>query len=498
MSKEDVITQLERTIQDKEKAVHGLQKQLSEEANKTNRLHEITQQIKNENDRLSKTLVQRDQVVADLQSENNRIDERYQETRNEIDYLHEEIKTLEFKLAHSQKEGQDFKSLLESFDMKLLSSRNALELKERLDQVEIELNDVKNENVELNAHIFALDEFMRDKEQQCDQLEEDNGRLHDELNKFKTKSNTNNRQFMENLQIFLNSSDVSLKDVHAFLVNLCFFLKKSSSDDQQAALFNWNSDPITKLFRKARASRNRAVLKRLQVNLKSLNEFYANDTSNIGKQMITYMSEQLMHRAIMNGQLKFVCEAIRKNQGQCSTSAGSCLTASNNGSSLIKTKRTNDTAHDETSRDENIFRIASELLLYDEDSLRRYGVWFLALACIANLFSNFILLSRLSGQLLNEAEHLNQLDCVLRTVRKLRRKQYFTVTKEMEQIGVDCDGLVDCVDIEAEESEDEEEVANHWKLNFDAYLNHITTCKLLWILTITQAGCERLLFSSRR
>ncbi len=376
MSKEDVITQLERTIQGKEKAIHELEQLLNEETGMSNRLHETVQHLKQDSEKANKHLSQQEHVVVELKAENKHIEEKYQEAKNEIDYLQEEIKTLEFKFAHSQKEVQDFKNLLDTFDMKLLNSRNALELKERVDQLENELNDVKNENVDLNAHIFALDEFMRDKEQQCDQLEDLNRDL---ANKLRSESNSNNCKFMDNLQMFLNSNDVCLNDLYALLVNLCFHLKRcTSSSSQKVSEYNLNDDKILDLFRKVVSyGRRRVTIKSLHCNLKSLGKLCAatDTTANINRQLITYMSEQLMHKAIINGQLKFVCDVLRQKQ----TSTGFCLTSSNSGSNLIKTKRNslhidsaNDAADmDSMSRDENICKIASELLLYDEDSLRK-------------------------------------------------------------------------------------------------------------------------------
>ncbi|MFM7767646.1 MAG: hypothetical protein ACKO9S_07305, partial [Bacteroidota bacterium] len=36
------------------------------------------------------------------------------------------------------------------------------------------LNDLKEENVDLNDHIYSIDVFMREKDQQCDQLQKEN------------------------------------------------------------------------------------------------------------------------------------------------------------------------------------------------------------------------------------------------------------------------------------------------------------------------------------
>jgi hypothetical protein len=54
--------------------------------------------------------------------------------------------------------------------------------------------------------------------------------------------------------------------------------------------------------------------------------------------------------------------------------------------------------------------------------------------------------------LLNEAEHLTELDCVISTIRKLRQKQFLTIVREFEQANTDDDYLVDCVDIDTNEN----------------------------------------------
>lgn len=57
------------------------------------------------------------------------------------------------------------------------------------------------------------------------------------------------------------------------------------------------------------------------------------------------------------------------------------------------------TVQQHSEQDEKLLKLASELLLSDEDSLKN-----------------------LSAQLLNEAKHLTQLNCVLSTLNKIRNK----------------------------------------------------------------------------
>ena len=85
-----------------------------------------------------------------------------------IENLQEEVKTLEFKLAHSQKELCDYKNLLNSIDLSINNNNNQ---DGKVEKYEQEFNEAKNENKYLNEHIYALNEFIRDKEAQNEAYE---------------------------------------------------------------------------------------------------------------------------------------------------------------------------------------------------------------------------------------------------------------------------------------------------------------------------------------
>ncbi len=122
--------------------------------------------------------------------------------------------------------------------------------------------------------------------------------------------------------------------------------------------------------------------------LKQLIKFInSSGLTKFNNQIVSYMAEQLIHKAALNGHLKFACEILRNKKKETSSSASNDYCVSSD-SSILKSEQ-----------DEKIFRLASELLQSDEDSLRK-----------------------LSAQLLNESQHLTQLNMVLSSLSKLRLK----------------------------------------------------------------------------
>jgi len=140
------------------------------------------------------------------------------------------------------------------------------------------------------------------------------------------------------------------------------------------------------------------------------------------------MAEQLVHRSALNGNLKFACEMLRRKYS-CQETNSSLLIESKN-LEVVEQQSLGDLS--ENSQDERIFRLASELLLSDEGSLRK-----------------------LSAQVLNEAQHLAQLECILNTLRKIRWKHLKLRSKEkLEQCIEEVDAV--CGDFEESASEDDE------------------------------------------
>ena len=123
--------------------------------------------MSNELNRLNSYIDQQDSRINELTKAKYDLEVKVNTTnessRNEIENLQEEVKTLEFKLAHSQKELCDYKNLLNSID---LSTNNNNNQDGKVEKLEQELNEAKNENNYLNEHIYPLDEFIRDKEAQ--------------------------------------------------------------------------------------------------------------------------------------------------------------------------------------------------------------------------------------------------------------------------------------------------------------------------------------------
>jgi len=118
------------------------------------------------------------------------------------------------------------------------------------------------------------------------------------------------------------------------------------------------------------------------------------DLMQFNSQIVTYMAEQLVHKASLNGNLKFACDFLRKKLHSSSHEQ----VESNETASILSTR---------SEQDEKIFKLASELLLSDEQQLRK-----------------------LSSHVLNEAQHMQQLNWVLNTLRKLRWKHLKLKSKE--------------------------------------------------------------------
>ena len=263
MSKEEVITQLEKQLKEKEKHILILTEQLDEEMLQTNKFQEAinvemnraselgaqlkkctnekylcVDQLEVVRDELKKSydtqqhlevnLAQSNAIKDKLEVELNNLQEY---SRNELEIMQEEIKTLEYKLVHSQRQAQEYQSILEDMDLANTNAINAMsqvlsacggsfeyndqmstnsnlqnrlkrnqslvqlitqqilqikdkcveQLSERLQCVQNELDEVKEENVDLNGHIYSIDVFMREKEAQCDQYQKEKEELEAQL-----------------------------------------------------------------------------------------------------------------------------------------------------------------------------------------------------------------------------------------------------------------------------------------------------------------------------
>jgi hypothetical protein len=554
ISKEEVINHLEKQLKEKEKQIQSLSKQLNDEMTQSskyqdafnmelNRNTQLNDQLKSLNENLSEQysdelenykeqilksksiLGQYELNINQLSNEKNKFElelKSLQEySRNEIEILQEEVKTLEYKLVFTQRQAQEYQSLLEDMDATNSNSFNYLsqlfvsmggslsslgiqdlnaangsnsntnslqsclkrnqsyvnllmqnileiknsnfdELKQTLGQLQGELDEVREENVELNDHIYSIDVYMREKEAESEKLQKEKEDLEAEINSLKFKSSnlflsckksTSNDRFYERddfYRIFVkilceNLSDQTqnFNEFFLILINLVqFLLSYESSEDLTAnetalidfirhKLCNFDDsareftlDKMRKYFTNkfstsssssSTASINKSNLINLRLSLKKLIK-YLNSTelNQFNTQIISYMAEQLIHKSALNGHLKFACELLRKkfesptvipsikncnNINNSSPSGVSNNNAVTNLTSSVQPNANLSNGLNINEQDEKIFKLASELLLSDEDSLRK-----------------------LSTQVLNEAQHLNQLNCVLNTLRKYRWK----------------------------------------------------------------------------
>ena len=283
MSKEEVITSLEKQLKDKDKNLNILTEKLAEEISGANRYQnaldsvhvdnmELTNDIKTQkleldslyskeleilNEKLNEMKLEVESVQKKMEISLISNEELSLEMKNSNELLEsaqEEIKTLEYKLVHSQRQAHEYQSMLEDMDltnsntlnfMQQFNMRNDLntqiqllcndnleknnlpinsssiqfklkrnqyqvqllnqqilvkkmkdfkELNEQLEKNLIELNELKEENVELNDHIYSIDVFMREKDQQCDQYQNEKVILSNKLEeKIRELQNFNNK-----------------------------------------------------------------------------------------------------------------------------------------------------------------------------------------------------------------------------------------------------------------------------------------------------------------
>jgi hypothetical protein len=264
MSKEEVITQLEKQLKEKDKQIQTLTDRVNEQVAAVSRYQTAledeqaksqmlaadlkchtdqrfayTQQISELEAGLAKSNANSTQLQGRLQQallDNEALAKSAKQntefTRNEMDTLQEEVKTLEYKLVHSQRQALEYQAILEDLDTANSSAcgffqqlgsgsggqllvddgvpgkdgsiqsrlrRNQLQVQLQAQQVILkkvaeceevgealkrarqELEELKEENVELNEHIYSIDVFMREKDQQCDQYQREKEEMGEEL-----------------------------------------------------------------------------------------------------------------------------------------------------------------------------------------------------------------------------------------------------------------------------------------------------------------------------
>lgn len=560
MSKEEVITQLEKHLKDKEKQIQALTNQLNEELAQTaryqdalnleqNRSNHLNNELNNLNseqtaftdeidgirEQLNKTssLVDSiqfklDQTMAEKEQADTELKNLNEFTRNEIETLQEEIKTLEYKLVHSQRQAQEYQSILEDMDLSNTNTLNYLhkfdcgsfsvnnlnnesnssiqnklkknqaqvsalmqqiikqksndieDLNERLTKMQNDLNELKEENVDLNDHIYSIDVFMREKDTQCDQFQKENQDLLQKLSELEQISNLefdytineneedNLNQTSVNYKIFCNKlknllqiKTTNLNDFIRLIINMCnqlitIFKLDSSSDlnldenlirtkiseqnvldflndlftdsanqSQSESTLNLINDlnEFNKTFKQSIGTENQTNFRNLKQSIVQLVKFInSQDLMQFNVQIVSYMAEQLVHKASINGNLKFACEFLKKKYNDTNSDNDNSLLiecsrlgpnkAITSPQSPINQQDNIGALESMNEQDEKIFKLASELLLSDENVLRK-----------------------MSSQVLNEAQHLTQLNWVLNTLRKLRWKHLKLKSKDkLEQV----------------------------------------------------------------
>ncbi len=489
-----------------------------------NELMSLNQQQTNELDSIRDKLNDATSQMQSMQSQMNEIKEEKEQieiefknlnefTRNEIETLQEEVKTLEYKLVHSQRQAQEYQSILEDLDAINTNSLNYLQkfeistdnnfnnndntlqnklkknqiqvnnlmqsiltkqktdlndLNERYVGIQNELNEVKDENLELNNHIYSIDVFMREKDAQCDQFQKENNNLLQKLYLFENlnqldfdfnyndnddedddelKISQNYKLFIYKLKHLLETKTTNLNDFLRLIINMCtqliilFKLDSTSDDfnlDEMMIRTKLNEKNILQFLNQLFSSSQQTTQSESTLNLiNDLNHFNKTfksksiattisgatiinknqDFKNLKKSIVqlvkfinsqdlmqfncqihSYMAEQLVHKACLNGNLKFACDFLKKKY-LLNTTSDSNLNTNNNNNNNKDDESSSSSSIQQNEQDDKIFKLASELLLSDENTLRK-----------------------LSTQVLNEAQHLNQLDWVLNTLRKLRWK----------------------------------------------------------------------------
>ncbi|RNA12964.1 hypothetical protein BpHYR1_052466, partial [Brachionus plicatilis] len=458
MSKEEVIGQLEAQIRDKDRQIAELTIQLNEEICKSDKLQDAfnfeldrNNELKSLADNLSahyadelnevrEELERSKCAVQSLECRMRQINDQrhksdtelknaHESAKNEIETLQEETKTLEFKLVHSQRQAQEYQTILEDMDVQNshtinqlskmcanmaasmhnvdagssnslhnrlkrnqscvnLLTKQILELKDksieeltnRLKRVECECDALKDENVELNDHIYSIDVYMREKEAECDQLKREKDELMRSLS-----SPDDYAAFLNNLMLALRQKTANMDGLVKFCENI--YLCDEQLDE--ALVIELVPEMVCEQqgVRK-RALSDKAVLASIKHELNELVAYLeSGELNELSSQVSSYMAEQLIHKAALSGNLKFACEVLRKKSEAVSDGGAKVQSPTGQVLNVVNV----------SEQDEKIFKLASELLLSDEDSLRK-----------------------LSAQVLNEVQHLTQLNCVVNTLKKLR------------------------------------------------------------------------------
>lgn len=485
MSKEEVINQLESQLREKDRQIFDLTLQLNEEISRTDKFHDAfnleldrNNQLKSLTDNLNEHFVDelnqlRDELkqsqsqVQDLESHIREINEEkdkcdtqlknaHESAKNEIETLQEEIKTFEYKLVHSQRQAQEYQSILEDMDLENSQSINQLnqiysnlggclnnldlnnsnnlhsrlkrnqscvnlltqqilelkdksieDLRDKISRMQCEFDSVKEENIDLNDHIYSIDVYMREKEAECDQLKKEKDDLMRSLN-----SDDPYKIFLNNLNMALKQKTKNMEGLVKFCENICLCEEQLS---ELSVIELVPEQQMVEQQSKKDKFKDKQILSLIKNNLNELILYLeSGELNELNSQVTSYMAEQLIHKAALNGNLKFACEILRKKSDAALDPSSNAKVQSPTGQVL--------NVVNVSEQDEKIFKLASELLLSDEDSLRK-----------------------LSAQVLNEVQHLTQLNCVVNTLKKLRirylrsNNSLGVMSKIYDELNTECD-----------------------------------------------------------
>jgi hypothetical protein len=584
--KERHVQQTSKQLGEEIAAAHKNQDALSAEAARSAQLAEhYAEQVA----KCAQTLAQHELTINQLHNEKSKCEielKSMQEyARNEMETLQEEVKTLEYKLVFSQRQAQEYQAVLEEMDaananslsqlgqvlaslggdlsavpsgssgetslrarlmrnltavgllmQHVLENRNACvaELTQRIKNLQNELDECKEENVELNDHIYSVDVFMREKEAEAERFQKERDELEVELravlkssvsdktavgdkndasghkSSYKKMLVALHEQLLDHtqsigeflyvlaslVQHLLGSHDIEETDGVIEAGLLTFVTHTLFNASNVACSGDFDLSKFRKLLaskfggQSANLASTKSQLINARLSLKKLIKFLnSTELNQFNAQIMSYMAEQLIHKSALNGHLKFACELLRNKFESSSSSSSSSSSTATSAAAASAGDSSNEAVLSVTpscssssaaaqfklninEQDEKIFKLASELLLSDEDSLRK-----------------------LSTQVLNEAQHLGQLSCVLSTLRKFRWR-HLSSNPSLDLVKKAYDGLRQCSELLNNSESDFEEIEsaatasselNAESSNSSVQLNYIL--EGLWFLIITYYFC---------
>lgn len=245
----------------------------------------------------------------------------------------------ELNTANLQQRLKRNQQIVAALIQQIMQQKNTCidELNKALDQLQNEFDEIKEENIDLNDHIYSIDVFMREKEQQSEQLQKDKDTLLSQIAHLRaqlvesnqqnaagesnTESQSEYERFLSQLHSTLTKKTRALGDFLKFVQCVSQLASSSSSSSTLDAdlvlgqIDNLNekrSSPArsTTTITTTITTSNNGTSGNLVDALKSL--LQSSELHQFNAQIVTYMGEQLIHKAALNGYLKFACDLLRK------------------------------------------------------------------------------------------------------------------------------------------------------------------------------------------